>query len=193
MEVSCRIMTMTHQRGAAATGDPMKTLLRVAVIPLVVLCAACSEAGKPAASDATGGGVNAANANAGIDSLNARISQAYRDHDPKAYASLFTDSTVFEWPAINNVRGRSAIEAMVRSGWVPLKDMDLKLIVSSRRLAPTHATEFGAFEQSWTDSAGVRMTEYGRYVTLLARADSAWLIDRFFGFEDSLRSAAKRP
>jgi uncharacterized protein (TIGR02246 family) len=160
---------------------------------LFVLCAACSEASKPAASDASGGAASVTDANAGIDSLNSRISKAYRDHDHAGYASLFTDSAVFEWPAVNNVRGRSAIEAMVRSGWVPLKDMDLKLIVSSRRLAPAHATELGAFEQSWTDSAGARMTEYGRYVTVLARGDSAWLIDRFFGFEDSLRSAPKRP
>ncbi len=82
---------------------------------------------------------------------------------------------------------------MVRGGWAPLKDMDLKLIVSSRRLAPNHATEVGAFEQSWTDSVGVGRTEYGRYVTVLARSDSTWLIDRFFGFEDSMRTISKRP
>lgn len=169
----------------------MKTFIGAGVIPFFVLCAACSEAGKPPADDANGADASAANA--GIDSLNARISQAYRDHDPKAYASLFTDTTAFEWPAINTVRGRAAIEEMVRGGWAPLKDMDLKLIVSSRRLAPNHATEVGAFEQSWTDSVGVRRTEYGRYVTVLARGDSAWLIDRFFGFEDSVRTAPKGP
>ena len=166
----------------------MKAFIPAGVIAFFFLCAACSPASPPPAN-----GDNGANANAAIDSLNARISQAYRDHDPSAYAKLFTDTTVFEWPAINTVRGRPAIEQMVRSGWAPLKDMDLKLIVSSRRLAPTHATEFGAFEQSWTDSAGARMTEFGRYVTLLARGDSAWLIDRFFGAEDSVRSAPKRP
>ena len=164
------------------------SFIRAAVITLFVLCGACSPASPPPANGANGGDANAA-----IDSLNSRISQAYRDHDPSAYAKLFTDTTVFEWPAINTVRGRPAIEQMVRSGWAPLKDMDLKLIVSSRRLAPNHATEFGAFEQSWTDSAGARMTEFGRYVTLLARGDSAWLIDRFFGAEDSVRSAPKRP
>ncbi len=162
--------------------------LRAGVMTVFLLCGACSQTSPPSAD-----GRNAGDANAAIDSLNARIAQAYRDHDPSAYAKLFTDTTVFEWPAINTVRGRPAIEAMVQSGWAPLKDMDLKLIVASRRLESDHATEFGAFEQSWTDSAGVRMTEFGRYVTLLARADSAWLIDRFFGAEDSVRSAAKRP
>jgi ketosteroid isomerase-like protein len=67
--------------------------------------------------------------------------------------------------------------------------MDLKLTVTSRRLASDHATEFGAFQQSWRDTGGVRMTEFGRYVTVLARqGDGTWLIDRFFGFEDSTRS-----
>jgi uncharacterized protein (TIGR02246 family) len=165
----------------------MRTFIRAGAITLFVMCGACSDKTSPPAD-----GRNAGDADAAIDSLNARIAQAYRDHDPSAYAKLFTDTTVFEWPAINTVRGRSAIEQMVRSGWAPLKDMDLKLIVSSRRLAPDHATEFGAFEQSWTDSAGVRMTEFGRYVTILARGDSTWLMDRFFGAEDSVRSV-KRP
>jgi len=77
---------------------------------------------------------------------------------------------------------------MARSNWASLHDMDLRLIVSTRRVAPDHATEFGAFEQSWSDSSGGRMTEFGRYVTLLAQTtDGSWLIDRFFGFEDSTR------
>jgi len=166
----------------------MKGFIPAGVMTYFFLCGACSPASPP-----PGNGDNGASANAAIDSLNAGISQAYRDHDPSAYAKLFTDTTVFEWPAINTVRGRPAIEQMVRSGWAPLAAMDLKLIVSSRRLAPNHATEFGAFEQSWTDSAGAGMTEFGRYVTLLARGDSGWLIDRFFGAEDSVRSAPKRP
>ena len=83
---------------------------------------------------------------------------------------------------------------MARGNWASLKDMDLKLNVASRRIAPDHATEFGAFEQSWSDSSGARMAEFGRYVTLLARlADGRWLIDRFFGFEDSTRTLSKRP
>ena len=128
------------------------------------------------------------NASAGIDSLNARLVQAYRSHDPQAYGALYTDSAVFEWPAFNTVRGRAGMEAMARSNWTSLNDMDLALTVSSRRIAPNHATEVGAFQQSWRDSSGRRMTEFGRYVTVLARqADGSWRIDRFFGFEDSTR------
>ena len=68
--------------------------------------------------------------------------------------------------------------------------MNLELIVASRRFAADHATEIGAFEQSWRDSTGGRSTEYGRYVTVLARQpDGRWLMDRFFGFSDSTRSA----
>jgi ketosteroid isomerase-like protein len=162
----------------------MKKSVGVVVIPLFILGAACSQAPPRAANDA----------GAGIDSLNARIVQAYRKHDPRTYATLFTDSAVFEWPAFNTVRGRAGLEAMAHSNWASLKDMDLQLTVSSRRIASDHATEFGAFQQSWSDSAGVRMAEFGRYVVSLTRqGDGGWLMDHFFGFEDSTRRIAARP
>jgi uncharacterized protein (TIGR02246 family) len=148
------------------------------LIPLLAAIA-CSQ-GPPRSS--------AADAGARIDSLNARIEQAYRAKDPKAYAALYTDSAVFEWPAVETVRGPAGLEAMARSLWPSLEDLDLKLRVASRRIAPDHATEFGAFEESWRDTSGARMTEYGRYVTLFAKeADGSWRIDHFVGFSDSSR------
>src|SRR6266536_3616116 len=66
-------------------------------------------------------------ADRGIDSLNARIAQAYRDHDHAKYGALFTDSAIFEWPAIPSVRGRPALTAMARENWASLRNMDLKL------------------------------------------------------------------
>jgi ketosteroid isomerase-like protein len=163
----------------------MKTSIGAAVILLFISGAACSEA--PSRSSAR-------EASAGIDSLNARFVQAYRTRDPLAYAALYTDSAVFEWPAFNTVRGRAGLEAMARSNWASLNDMDLELTVSSRRIASNHATEFGAFQQSWRDSNGVPMTEFGRYVVFLARqGDRSWRIDRFFGFEDSTRRRSTRP
>jgi ketosteroid isomerase-like protein len=155
----------------------MNTCIIAVAIPLFVL-GACSQASRQSTSESS----------ASIDSLNARLVQAYRNRDPQTYAALYTDSAVFEWPAFNTVRGRAGMEAMARSNWASLNDMDLELTVSSRRLGPNHATEFGAFQQSWRDSKGVRMTEFGRYVTVLAReGDSIWRIDRFFGFADSTR------
>ena len=134
-----------------------------------------------------------ADANPGIDSLNARIVQAYRTHDPKAYAALYTDSAIFEWPAFNTVRGATGLEAMAKNNWVSLRDMDLGLTVSSRRIGTDHATEFGAFEESWRDSTGARKVEFGRYAEVLARQpDGSWLIDRFLGFEDSTVTRAAR-
>ena len=145
-------------------------------------CVACS--GAPQSS--------AAAADAGIDSLNAKLSQAYRSRDPRIYGTLFTDSALFEWPAFNTVRGRPGMEAMARENWAALSDMDLKLTIASRRIANHHATEFGAFEQSFRDTKGARMTEYGRYVTVVARQpDGSWLIDRFFGFSDSTRPSPR--
>jgi ketosteroid isomerase-like protein len=156
-----------------------------AIIPLFVLAVACSKAPQQASTS---------EANASIDSLNIRLSQSYRNYDPKAYAALFTDSAVFEWPAVNTVRGHGELEAMAAGLWPPLKDLDLQMTVASRRVASDHATEFGAFTESWRDSTGGRMAEYGRYVTYLSRqADGTWRIDRFFGFEDSLRRVAAKP
>jgi ketosteroid isomerase-like protein len=132
-------------------------------------------------------------ANAGIDSLNARLVDAYRTRDPQAYAALYTDTAVFEWPAFNNVRGPAELAAMARSNWASLRDMDLRLTVSNRRVASDHATEFGAFEQSYRDTSGTRSTEFGRYVALLVRQpDGSWRMDRFFGFADSTRAASSR-
>ena len=151
--------------------------VRVAIASLCIVGLACRPA-RPSVADAT----------AGIDSLNAALVRAYRTHDPQAYAALYTDTAVFEWPAFNTVRGPTQLAAMARSNWASLQDMDLRLTVSARRVAPGQATEFGAFEQSWRDSSGVRRTEFGRYVAFLLRqADGSWRMDRFFGFEDSTR------
>lgn len=157
---------------------------RVAILSLYIAGLACSR--QPRLADGQ--------ASAGIDSLNARLVQAYRSRDARAYAALYTDTAVFEWPAFNTVRGPAELAAMARSNWAALSDMDLRLIVSARRLAPDHATEFGAFQQSWRDSSGFRMTEFGRYVTFLVRQeDGGWQMDRFFGFEDSTRPRSTRP
>jgi ketosteroid isomerase-like protein len=156
---------------------------RLVLLTLALVAAGCASGAAPAAADA----------NAGIDSLNARLVNAYRQRDPRAYAALFTDSAVFEWPAFNAVRGPAALGAMARDNWAAERDVDLRLDVANRQFAPGHVTEFGAFQQSWTDTAGARMTEYGRYVALLVRQkDGGWRMDRFFGFEDSTRSAARR-
>jgi ketosteroid isomerase-like protein len=130
-------------------------------------------------------------AGAHIDSLNAQLSAVYRSRDARGYSHLFTDSAVFEWPAIPNVRGRAALEALARDGWKPLDDLALEVHPSTRRIGPESATELGAFEESWRDSTGARKIEYGRYAEVLARQpDGTWLIDRFMGFEDS---TATRP
>ena len=135
---------------------------------------------------------DARDANAGIDSLNARLVDAYRSRDPQAYAALFTDSAVFEWPAFQSVHGPAALGAMAKSNWAGERDVDLRVIVSTRRLAVDHATEFGSFQQSWTDSSGARMTEFGRYATyLLRQRDGSWRMDRWLGFEDSTRRVSR--
>lgn len=158
----------------------MSASIRVSILCLCIAGLACAGPHRPSVRDAT----------AGIDSLNARLVDAYRRRDAQAYAALYTDTAVFEWPAFNTVRGPAQLAAMARSSWAFLNDMDLRLIVSTRRVAPDHATEFGAFQQSWRDSSGGRTTEFGRYVAFLVRQeDGSWRMDRFFGFSDSTRSS----
>lgn len=158
---------------------------RRAIRLLSILCVAAIGCGRSASSFDQ--------ANRGIDSLNARLAYAYRTRDARAYAALYTDSAAFEWPAFNTVRGPSALGAMAKSNWAAERDVDLRLDVASRRIAGGQATEFGAFQQAWTDSSGKRMIEYGRYVTyLLEQKDGSWRMDRFFGFEDSTRESKTR-
>jgi ketosteroid isomerase-like protein len=162
----------------------MSASIRVAILSLCIAGLACTQPARPSLHEAS----------AGIDSLNVRLVNAYRTHDPQAYAALYTDTAVFEWPAFNTVRGPAELAAMAQNNWASLKDMDLRLTVSSRRITPEHATEFGAFEQSWRDSSGARMTEFGRYVSLLvSQDDGSWRMDRFFGFSDSTRSSSPKP
>lgn len=162
----------------------MRPFIRATVISFFVVGTACFQTPRPSLSES----------NAGIDSLNARLVHAYRTRDPQTYAALFTDSAVFEWPSFNTVQGRAGLEAMARTNWASLDDQELLLTVSHRRVAPDHATEFGAFQQSWRDPTGARMTEFGRYVTVLVQqGDRGWLIDRFFGFADSTRSSPPPP
>lgn len=156
----------------------------VSILALCLAGVACSAPARRSIRDA----------NAGIDSLNARLVAAYRNSDPQAYGALYTDTAVFEWPAFNTVRGPAQLAAMAKSSWASLRDMDLRLIVSTRRIAPDHATEFGAFQQSFRDASGARITEFGRYTTVLVRqADGRWLMDRFFGFADSTRPTPAHP
>ena len=160
----------------------MNQLTGATLISLFVCGSACSQAPRRSESEI----------NSGIDSLNASLVAAYRNSDPQRYAALFTDSAVFEWPAFNTVRGRAGIEAMARGNWASLDDQELRLTVGSRRVAPDHATEYGAFQQSWSDSNGIRMTEFGRYVVFLLRQEEGdWLMDRFFGFADSTRALSQ--
>ena len=100
---------------------------------------------------------------------------------------------MFEWPAFTTVHGRPGLEAMARTNWAALRDMDLKLDVAHRRIAPDHVTEFGAFQQAYADSAGARSIEYGRYVAVLVRYSDGWRMDRFFGFSDSTVKVGASP
>src|SRR2546425_10190515 len=111
--------------------------ISVAVVSLCIVGLACQPS-RPSTGEAA----------AGIDSLNAALVRAYWSHDPRAYAALYTDTAVFEWPAFNTVRGPAELAAMARSNWAALSDMDLRLTVAARRLAPDPPAGVGAFPET---------------------------------------------
>src|SRR2546427_6520769 len=125
--------------------------ITVAVVSLCIVGLACQPS-QPSTGEAA----------AGIDSLNAALVRAYRSHDPRAYAALYTDTAVFEWPAFNTVRGPAELAAMARSNWASLSDMDLRLTVAAPPVAPHHATEVGAFPQTRADSSRAPQMGVGR-------------------------------
>ena len=127
-----------------------------------------------------------------LDSLNARIAHAYAVKDPRAYAALFTDSAVFEWPAVPAVRGRAGLEAMAREVWAPLRNIELRIVPSARHIGENHVTEFGSFTESWDGDSARRHTEYGRYVSTFRRQRGEWLVEHWLGFEDSTRAVPGR-
>ena len=163
--------------GISAAGDRTTVSARLLAIALAI---GATFACVPGRNES----LTTSDANVGVDSLNARLSKAFRDHDPVAYGKLFTDSAVFEWPSFETVRGPTRLAAMAKSNWASLSDMDLKLDVADRRFAPDHVTEFGAFQQAYRDTSG-KHVEYGRYVAVLVPSTDGWKMDRFFGFSDS--------
>jgi ketosteroid isomerase-like protein len=161
--------------------------MRITLALLLVASVSASLAAQTPASRGT-------TPSAGIDALNAQLSDAYRRRDPQAYAALFTDTAAFEWPAVDVVRGRAALAGMGRAIWAAQRDVELRVRPSMRRVDARNAIEFGAFAQAWTDSAGVRRTEYGRYAASIVRQpDGRWLFDRWLGFEDSTRVTPRAP
>jgi ketosteroid isomerase-like protein len=124
-----------------------------------------------------------------LSSLHAIVVAAHRERDPAAYAALHSDTVVFEWPMLAPVRGRPALQSLMRENWRVREDLDLDVTLVARRVAGASATEVLTYRESWTDPTGSRVTEYGRFVLMLSRAsDGRWLIDRFFGFSDSTAS-----
>src|SRR3989449_9344976 len=100
--------------------------ISVAVVSLCIVGLACQPS-RPSTGEAA----------AGIDSLNAALVRAYRSHDPRAYAALYTDTAVFEWPAFNTVPGPAELAAMARSNWAALSDKDPRLPAAAPP-APPH-------------------------------------------------------
>jgi hypothetical protein len=53
------------------------------------------------------------------------------------------------------------------------------------RVHSDRAYEFGSYEETWIDPKGIRVTEFGRYVTAYTRTgDGAWRISRTLGYSD---------
>src|SRR2546428_13443997 len=114
--------------------------ISVAVVPLCIVGLACQPS-RPSTGEAA----------AGIDSLNAALVRAYWSHDPRAYAALYTDTAVFEWPAFNTVRGPPRLGAVARSNRASLGAMDLRLTVAAPPRRPRHPPGGWPLPTTWPD------------------------------------------
>src|SRR3989442_4842584 len=103
--------------------------ISVAVVSLCIVGLACQPS-RPSTGEAA----------AGIDSLNAALVRAYRSHDPRAYAALYTDTAGFEWPAFHNVWGPAELAAEARSKWASLSGIGLRLTGAARPRPPRSST-----------------------------------------------------
>lgn len=160
----------------------MKVLVSVALGLVVASCTPAS-GDRPVVVDRSG-----------LDSLDAALMRATRARNPEAYAQLHTDSVIFEWPALNTVRSRDGLAALMKGNWSERNDLSLDITVTRRHIGRDHATEFAAYRESWVDSKGQRTNEFGRYViTLVPQKTGGWRIDHFFGFADSTRTGSRAP
>jgi ketosteroid isomerase-like protein len=129
---------------------------------------------------------SAPNAESALAFLRKQLESVHANGDAAAFAALHTDATVVEWRGRSEpLTGRVALENSRREIWAHRRDLRLSLQVSELRIHADRAYEFGSYEESWLDSQGTQLTEFGRYVTAYAReTDGQWRIARTFGFTD---------
>ena len=149
----------------------------IILLPLLLVLAGC----------ATGSNVGSArNAESDLVALRKQRQDLHGSRDVAAFGALHTDSTVFEWRGRSApVTGRTALEQSQREIWAARRELRLSLEVSELRLHADAAYEFGTYEETWIDSRGTTVTEFGRYVTAYSlERDGQWRIARTFGFSN---------
>ena len=168
------------------TRQPMTRIAKSALGGMVgsialLLSAGCSPSATRSADQQRAGTSKSA-----LALLRERLVAVHAQRDPLAYAALHTEAAVFEWPAQAPVKGRAALETLMRENWVSRHDIRLTLKVSELSVHQDRAYEFGSYEETWLDPKGSQVTELGRYVAAyVLDGDHQWRISRFFGFMDS--------
>lgn len=121
-----------------------------------------------------------------LSSLRKQIEDIHGSRDAVAYGALHAEDAVFEWRGrATQVTGRAALEKNRREVWAARREMRLSLQVADLRVHADRAYEFGSYEETWIDTRGSRVTEFGRYVTAYARSgEGPWRIARTFGYSD---------
>src|SRR5207249_4197432 len=108
------------------------------------------------------------------------LEDVHRSRDVTAFGALHTDGTVYEWRGHGApVTGRTALESSTRAIWAKRQNLHLSLQVSELQIHAERAYEFGSYEETWIDSQGRQVTEFGRYVAAYSHeADGEWRIAR---------------
>ena len=159
------------------TPAPIKRCLLVAILLLQVGCASLPVGPVSRSLDV---------AETELASLRKQIEDIHGARDASAYSALHSEDAVFEWRGrATQVTGRAALEKNRREVWAARRELRLSLQVGDLRVHADRAYEFGTYEETWIDTRGSRVTEFGRYVTAYARAgDGGWRIARTFGYSD---------
>jgi ketosteroid isomerase-like protein len=114
------------------------------------------------------------------------IEDIHGSRDVIAFGALHTADTVFDWRGRSNrVTSRAALEKNRREVWAARRELRMSLQVSELQVHADRAYEFGSYEETWIDSQGSRVTEFGRYVLAYAmERDGQWRIARTVGYSD---------
>ena len=154
---------------------------------VLALCAACSRAPEPAATE------NVSAVRAQLDSIWAGLSRTMRAGDTAGLASFYTDSAYFAETGEPTLRGNAAIRAATARLFACCRYLESQLQPELTELAGGRAFQFASYRDVIQPSGQPPITLYGRLHAVLDRdRTGAWRISRLVVIRDSSRTNPRR-